>query len=111
MQITYDSNKLSKSVSTPREIQRNYGTKAKLVNQRLAELTAASNLGVLKTIPKANCHELSGKRKGQLAVDISGNHRIIFQPNHEPFPRKDDGGLDWNAITSILIVGIGEDYH
>jgi len=111
MQLTYDSNKLAKSVSTPRKILRNYGTRAKLINQRIEELKAAANLAVMQTIPKANCHELSGKRKGQLAVDISGNHRIIFQPNHDPFPRKEDGGLDWNAIINILIVDIGEDYH
>ncbi len=45
------------------------------------------------------------------AVDISGNHRIIFKPDHNPPPEKEDGGLDWSRVTDITIIAIGEDYH
>lgn len=111
MNITYKRNKLKKTVASPKEIIRYYGTRAKLVNQRLLELKSATTLEVMRTIPKANCHELSGNRKGTFAVDISGNHRIIFEPNHDPLPTKVDVGIDWTQVTDITILDIGEDYH
>ena len=64
----------------------------------------------MQTIPAARCHELTGNRKGQLAVRVSVNYRLIFEPNHEPVPAKADGGLDWEAVTAITILDI-EDYH
>lgn len=89
----------------------NYGTRAKLVNQRKNELQAATALETMRNIPGANCHELKGNFNGLLAVDISGNHRIIFEPNHDSIPTKEDGGLDWKKVTDILILAIGTDYH
>jgi proteic killer suppression protein len=111
MNISYSSNKLGKSVASLSVIKATYGTRAKLVNQRKNELQAAPTLQTMRNIPAANCHELSGNLNGKLAVDISGNHRIILEPNHDPLPLKEDGGLDWTQVTDITIVAIGEDYH
>jgi len=55
-------------------------------------------------------HELSHDRKGQFAVDITGNYRLVFEPNNNPIPLKKDGGLDLNRITKIKILEV-EDYH
>jgi len=57
-----------------------------------------------------NCHELTGDRKGELAVDVSANYRMIFEPDHDPIPKKEDGGLNWEEVTKIQINEI-EDYH
>jgi plasmid maintenance system killer protein len=111
MKLEYKNRKLEKTVATLSAIAANYGTRAKLVNQRKNELQAASTLETMKNIPAANCHELRGNLKGKFAVDISGNHRIIFEPNHDPLPIKEDGGLDWKQVTDILIFAIGADYH
>lgn len=111
MEIKYSSNKLEKSVSSPNEIFKNYGTRAKKVKQRLEELKAAANLEILKTIPAAGCHELDGNRKGQFAVQISGNHRIVFIPDQSTIIKKENGQIDFSAITIIEILTIGEDYH
>lgn len=110
MKVRYKNNKLKKSVVDARAIIKNYGTRAKLVKQRLEEIKAAKSLADFQFIPKANCHELKGNRKGKLAIDISANHRIIFIPDHIPPPAKDDGGLDWDNVFEILIESIGEDY-
>lgn len=83
---------------------------ARKINQRIAELKAADNLLVMQMIPAARCHELTGNRKGELAVWVSVNHRLIFEPNHKPMPTKADGGLDWEAVTAITVIDI-EDYH
>src|SRR4030042_3847401 len=99
MKISYKSNKLEKRLTEAKEIQKAFGTMAKKVNQRMMELRAASNLEVMKTIPAANCHELKGDRQGEFAVDISGNFRLIFKPDHSPVPRKEDKSIDCIKVT------------
>ena len=83
---------------------------AKKVNQRMKELEAADNLEVLMTLPAARCHKLKGDREGRYAVHISGNYRLIFKPDHDPVPRKEDQGIDAIRVTDIHIMGT-EDYH
>lgn len=56
------------------------------------------------------CHELKGNRMGCLAVALQGGFRLVFRPEADPPPRKDDGGLDWRSVTSIRVVSV-EDYH
>ncbi len=89
---------------------KSFGQLARKVNQRLKELTAADNLAIMSTLPASKCHELTGTRKGELSVEVSGNYRLIFEPNHNPIPQKDDGGLHWEKVTKIQIIEI-EDYH
>lgn len=110
MKINFNSNKLEKQLTIPKEMQKAFGEMAKKVSQRMKELKAADNLAVMRTIPAAKCHELRQDRKGQLAVSISGNYRIIFIPDHEPIPNKEDGGMDWDSITIIEVIEV-EDYH
>ena len=50
------------------------------------------------TDPPERRHELSGNRKGQFAVDLKHPQRLIFEPNHNPLPRRADGGLDLKKI-------------
>ncbi|CAM4207046.1 type II toxin-antitoxin system RelE/ParE family toxin [Aquirufa beregesia] len=89
---------------------KSFGHLARQLNQRLKDLAAAENLAVMRALPAARCHELTGDRKGELAVNVSTNYRLIFEPNHEPIPQKADGGLDWGNVTRIRIIDI-EDYH
>ena len=110
MKITFKSNKLEKQLTEAKEMQKAFGTMAKKVNQRMQELIYSQNLEILKTIPAANCHELKGDRKGEFAVDISGNFRIIFIPDHNPIPFKEDKSIDCIKITDIQILKT-EDYH
>ena len=91
-------------------MQKAFGIMAKKVNQRMKELSASANIEVLKTIPAAKCHELKGNKKGQFAVDISANFRLIFIPDHDPLPVKEDKSIDCIKITDIQIIG-PEDYH
>lgn len=110
MQLSYRFKKLEKNLTEANEMKKSYGILAKKINQRMKDLSAASSLAVLRTLPAVNCHELKGSRSGQLAVDISGNRRIIFEPAHDPLPLKADGGLDWQNVTSIKILEV-IDYH
>jgi proteic killer suppression protein len=56
------------------------------------------------------CHELTGDKPGQLALNVSGNYRLIFEPADASIERKPDGGLDWTKVTAVRILGV-EDYH
>ncbi|NGZ43688.1 killer suppression protein HigA [Cytophagaceae bacterium 50C-KIRBA] len=110
MEILYKSRKLEKQLTDPKEMAKSFGHLARQLNQRLKDLAAAENLAVMRALPAARCHELTGDRKGELAVNVSTNYRLIFEPNHEPIPQKADGGLDWGNVTRIRIIDI-EDYH
>jgi plasmid maintenance system killer protein len=85
--------------------------RANLVRARLDELADADTLEVMRSIPQAYCHELTGDRKGQVAVKLDGRYRLIFGVANNPVPRKPDGGLDWTNVTQIEIVELAVDYH
>jgi len=101
---------LQKLCSLNREAQKQLGAKmARKLQQRLMELKAASTLDDIEDIsrlPPVRCHELTGKRKGQLSVDLEHPYRLLFVPAHNPLPTKEDGGVDWVGITEIEIIGI-----
>lgn len=110
MEISYKTKKLEKQLTNRRDLAKTFGQLAQKINQRLGELKAAETLSIMRFIPAARCHALSGGQKGELAVDVSPNYRMIFEPNHDPLPKKEDGGLNWESITKIQINQI-EDYH
>ena len=110
MELSYKNKKLEKQLTNPKELLKTFGERARKVNQRVKELRGSETLAIMRTIPAARCHELSGDLNGELGVDVSVNFRLVFQPNHDPTPRKEDGGLLWENMTKIQILGI-EDYH
>ena len=42
--------------------------------------------------------------------EASHPHRLVFEPNHRPLPRKDGGGIDTEQVTAITILDV-IDYH
>jgi proteic killer suppression protein len=79
--------------------------RAKLVRRRLDDLRAAANLETMRSLP-GRCHELKGNRGGQLSLDLDGPYRLIFRPEQDPIPVKDDGGLDWSEVTAIVVLEV-----
>jgi plasmid maintenance system killer protein len=110
MKVDFASNKLRKQMGSASEIKRAFGVNAKRVKQRLDEMEASPNLAVLQQIPAANCHPLKGDRQGEWAVDVSGNHRIVFEPDHDSVPKKENGEIETIKITDIKILKT-TDYH
>jgi len=111
LEITFRNRKLEKFCNSAKEMQSKLGKRmAEKLQQRLSELAAAETLDDMRYLPGARCHELTGNLKGRLAVDLVHPDRLVFSPDHDPVPVKDDGGLDWGGVTSICIVGVG-DYH
>lgn len=110
MKIEYRKNKLKKQLSNASEIKKAFGVIAKKVSSRLDDIEASPNLAVLIQIPAANCHSLSGDRKGEWAVDISSNYRLIFDIAHDPIPKTEDNSIITLLVTDICILEI-VDYH
>ena len=110
MNIIFDTERLEKQCSDLGTLKRLYGERqARKIRQRLDDLRDAAALSDFRRLP-GRCHELKGGRKGQLALDLVGGDRLVFAPAANPPPEKPDGGLDWTAVTSVVIIGI-EDYH
>jgi proteic killer suppression protein len=111
MEINFSSRTLQKVCNSEKEMRTKFGKPlAERLQQRLAELKAAETLEDIRWLPPARCHELSQDRKGQVAVDLVQPKRLIFEPDHNPVPRKPDGGLDWPHVTRIRVIEI-IDYH
>ena len=82
---------------------------ARVLRLCLDQLFAAPALEEMRTLP-GRCHELTGDRKRQLSIDLVHPMRLIFEAADNPPPLKPDGGLDWNKVAAIRILGI-EDTH
>jgi len=110
MKLTYKTKKLEKSLTDDIMLIRTYGVLAKKIKQRILEFRVAEYLGVLSTLPVLRLHQHKGKNKGLWSVDIYQNWRILFELNHDPIPKRDDGSVILQEITRIKIISI-EDPH
>ena len=111
MEILFQGRKLEKVCKDQSlRIRKHGAVRAKYIESRLDELEDVENLEQMRLFQQARCHELTGDRKGTLAVDLDHPYRLIFEPANDPVPRKPDGGLDWTKITVIRILEL-RDYH
>lgn len=111
MLITFKNKKIEKELCDEKTLKRKWGTEqAKLIARRLTELAAAENLETLRKLPQVRAHKLSGDRAGQISLDVKHPYRLLIIPDHEEMPRKEDGGLNWEKITKVKVLGV-EDIH
>lgn len=111
MEISFKSRKLKETCNSAVKLQAAYGKKnSRKIEVRLAILRAANNLNLVPTSKPCRRHQLKGNRKNQFVVDVEHPFRIIFEPNHNPLPLKEDEGIDLTQVTAIRILSI-EDYH
>ena len=110
MDIIFKSRRFRDLSATEKKAVSAWGKqRAKLVRRRLDSLRAAETLEAMRNAP-GRCHELKGDRRHQLSLDLDGPYRLIFEPSENPTPLKEDGGLDWKAVTGVRILEI-EDTH
>ena len=110
MDISFKTSRLQELCSEQELMVKRLGTDtAKKLRQRLADLQACDSLHEASFIP-GRVHEPCGDRRGQIAMDLHGGVRLIFVPDHDPMPRKPDGGLDRKSVTAIMVTEVG-DYH
>ena len=111
MTIDFKTSRLQKLFNSKKALVREYGEKdAKRIALRMAVLANAPNLATVPTSKPERCHPLKGDRQGEFAVDLIHPRRLVFCPNQDPIPRKEDGGIDLFRIIAVKILGV-EDYH
>ena len=111
MEITFRTKKLKKTFDLERELKKTYGDHmARTIQKRLAILKNARSLSLVPTLPPDRLHLLTGNRSGQYTVDLVHPYRLILEPNHDPVPLKEDGGIDKDGVTKITILEV-VDYH
>ncbi|HVK40317.1 MAG TPA: type II toxin-antitoxin system RelE/ParE family toxin [Candidatus Kapabacteria bacterium] len=112
VQIAFGDRRLRKVANDVKELTREYGpARARKLIRRLQELRSAECLEDLRNLPGPRCHELRKNRTGQLSIDLDHPYRLIFEPSHDPVPRKADGGIDWRLITAITILEITDTHE
>jgi len=110
LDISFRTKKLREQCNQKKKLVSDYGAEAaKAIMLRLDDLAAAECLEDMRNLP-GRCHELRGDKAGCLSIDLRGPYRLLFVPQDEPPPRKNDGGLDWRAVTAIEIQRV-EDTH
>lgn len=109
MEVYYEDVRLQKKCETDRERRRAWGeVGAKKLATRLRDLReVAETLDDMRHLAGA-CHELTGDWKEHLSLRLDGGYRLIFRPDE--WRLNSSGGLDWSAVTAVIIVAV-EDYH
>lgn len=79
--------------------------RTKRIRRRLDDLRAALSLNDFRNLP-GRCHELGGTMSGQFSLDLDHPYRLIFEPTQNPPPTISGGGIDWNLVTSVRIIGV-----
>lgn len=111
MDIAFRTRRLQKAFNAERELKKTYGARmARTLMIRLAVLKSSRTLAMVPTTRPERLHPLVGKRIGQYAVDLVHPFRLIFEPNHDPVPRRQDGSIDPDGVTAITIIDV-VDYH
>ena len=77
---------------------------------RLIVLRRRATLSRVPTTPPERRHQLAGNRDEQYAVNIDRQYRLVFVPDHDPIPRRPDGGVDTDRVTAVVITEV-IDYH
>ena len=79
MKILFRTKKLEKNFTNQREAEKAYGKEvARKYIYRINIIQQAKNIEEIKSLPGLRCHELTGNRKGQWSIHLTGFYRLIF---------------------------------
>ena len=111
MEVSFANSRLDRLFHSESDLVRTYGSRrAQSMLARLAALRQRPTLSQVPTTPPLRRHQLTGNRAEQYAVDIDRQFRLVFEPDHNPVPRRPDRGIDIDRVTAIVITEV-IDYH
>ncbi len=109
MQVRFANTKLAKICNAAKAAVREFGpVGGKRLMQRLEDIASAPNLAVLTLLP-GRAHPMRGgarANEAQWTMDLQHPMRLVFVPDHDPLPRREDGGLDLTQVTAVRIVEV-----
>ena len=107
MDLLYKNQELGRACSVYQESVRSWGERrAAVVRRRIAQMMAADNLAVLSTLPPLDL--MAGEQPDEFLIDALSPYRLVFAPWHDPIPRRVDGGLDLEQVTTLRILAVKE---
>ncbi|MCY4343773.1 MAG: killer suppression protein HigA [Gammaproteobacteria bacterium] len=108
MEVSFRSRRLRKLCEQRNAAERTLGRAgARKLIARLEDLQAAACVADLSA---GRPHPLSGDRRGQFALDLSGGLRLVFVPDQPQADYLTEGAIDWSMVRAVRIEFIG-DYH
>jgi toxin HigB-1 len=108
MNIVFLTKELEKLCTEKRIAKKKLGGDGfKKLKARLADIRAAR---MVSELVAGRPHPLKGDREGQFSLSFNGGVRLVFKPADEPAPQKEDGATNWNRVSTIRIIYLG-DYH
>jgi len=110
MDFSFANRKLEKELSDERLMKRTYGERARTLQHRIATLENADKLSDVPIGPPDWLEQLKQDRDEQFSVVLGKNWRLVFKVDHDPIPRRTDGGIDREKVTAIHFIEV-VDYH
>src|SRR5258707_14688696 len=110
MDFSFATRKLERELADERAMKRAYGERTRALQNRLSVLAVAQKLSDVPKGPPDWLEQLTGDRDEQFSVVLTKNWRLIFEIDHNPIPRRDDGGIDLYRVTAGRFIVCG-DYH
>jgi len=111
VELSFATTKLARLCSSKDRMVRELGPEmARRLGTRLEELEAATSLAELHLLPQVRARELGGDRDEQISLDLIHPKRLIIQATDPPL-RTPEGGLDWDAITSVVVLEIADTHR
>jgi plasmid maintenance system killer protein len=104
MKIVFANENLRKDCNNQDLLVKRYGAEiARLLRQRLDELFNAEVLEDMRSLPHVS---ISASLQGgpDLSLEVGAQYRLAFRPY--PHSKFSNGGMDWNKIDSIFILGL-----
>lgn len=86
MEVRFKTNKLQKQYENSKDVIKAYGVDvAKKYINRVNLLKSAKSFEDLSKIPQLKFHPLTGDRKGEFAISLTGFYRLIITNDGDTF--------------------------
>ncbi len=107
MEISFCTPELQRICNSRRVSDRQWGPyNAGKIRQRLAELHAAETLSDVSTLPAIQRALTSVNGNGPLAVEITPQCRLVFEPVYQPLPQEAEARTDFARVTKVRILDV-----
>lgn len=111
MDVSFKNAKIRKAFKSERSLSSQHGSRlACIILDRLRMIEQAPCLADVPRRAPTLCHQLKGDRDEQFAVSVGERYRLVFEVDHDPIPRRGDGGIDLEAVTAVVVTEV-VDYH
>jgi proteic killer suppression protein len=107
MEVGFGGARLARVCTDPSARLRRLGEeRAKKLLLRLNQMSAATSLAELFTLPQARCRQVVADRDEQFSLDLGGPYRLVIEVADEPTPRLKDGGIDLDQVQGVIVIDI-----